>query len=257
MAQPEPAIPEVAELVARLLQGQRRVLGKRLLAAYLFGSAATGTFESELSDVDTVAVLSTDLTVTNFSALAAMHDAMIKASPVWNDRVEVVYLSARALGSFREGSAPAARISPGEPFHRIEVDRRWVLDWYPVREWGLTLYGPPPATFISAIPQREFVDAVREELRRWPQRVAGLSTAGAYAYAVLTVCRGWRLFRTGEHMSKRDAAEWAARELPQFADLVENASAWRERSHAGALVDGSPTQDDTRRFVEAIARLVS
>lgn len=253
MAQPEPKIPAVvAHLVARLLEGQQRAL-----ALYLFGSAATGTFESELSDVDTVAVLSTDLTEKNFSALTAMHDALIRVSPEWNDRVEVVYLSGRGLGSFREGSAPAARISPGEPFHRIEVDGRWVLDWYAVREWGLTLFGPPPATFIPAIPQREVVAAVREELRRWPGRIAGLSDGGAQAYAVLTVCRGWHLCRTSEHVSKREAAQWAASELPQFADLIQNAAAWRERSRAGAFIDVPPTRDDTRRFVEIVAEMVA
>jgi hypothetical protein len=37
--------------------------------------------------------------------------------------VEVVYLSSRALATFRTVSSPAARISPGEPFHAIQVDR--------------------------------------------------------------------------------------------------------------------------------------
>jgi predicted nucleotidyltransferase len=247
---------EVDELLARLLEGQQRTLNDRLLALYLFGSAATGTFETGLSDVDTVAVLSSDATDEELSELAALHDELVHNMPQWNDRVEVVYLSATALAAFREGSAPAARVSPGEPFHRIEVDRRWVVDWYRVRERGIALHGPPPADLIPRISHSEFVEAVRDEMRRWPQRIAGRPTARMQAYAVLTMCRGLRLCRTGEQVSKAEAARWAARELPAFAPLIRNAVVCREESRYGAVIDDSPKLGETPRFVKVVAEMV-
>jgi predicted nucleotidyltransferase len=123
---------EVSQLLSRLLEGQHLALGKRLVATYLFGSAATGDFEAGLSDVDTVAVLAADPTPNDLKALAKLHSDLVHQSPQWDDRVEAVYLSAGALARFRDGRQPAARVSPGEPFHVIEVDRRWVLDWYRV-----------------------------------------------------------------------------------------------------------------------------
>jgi predicted nucleotidyltransferase len=247
---------EADELLARLLEGQRQTLGERLLGVYLFGSAATGTFEAGLSDLDTVAVLSSDARDEELMALAALHDELVNNLPRWNDRVEVVYLSATALATFREGSATAARISPGEPFHRIEVDRRWVVDWYRVRECGLALHGPPPAALIPPIPHQEFVQAVRDEMRQWPKRIGVRPTAGEQAYAVLTMCRGLRLCWTGEQLSKGEAARWAAREVPAFAKLIRAAVACRQESRHGAVVNGSETLDETRRFVRVVAEMV-
>jgi hypothetical protein len=159
------------------------------VATYLFGSAATGDFEAGLSDVDTVAVLAGDPTPNDLEALAKLPSELLGQSPEWDDRVETVYLSATALASFRDGRRRAARVSPGEPFHAIEVDRRWVLDWYRVREVGVALHGPPPRKRIPKIPHSEFVAAVRGELLIWPRQISPGISAGSLAYTVLTICR--------------------------------------------------------------------
>lgn len=84
----------------------------------------TGDFESGISDVDTVAVIRANLKAAEVAALAQLHLEIVEEMPEWEDRVEVVYLSSRALKTFRTESSAAARISPGEPFHEIEVDSR-------------------------------------------------------------------------------------------------------------------------------------
>jgi predicted nucleotidyltransferase len=166
--------PEVTELAEQLLAAQRQVLGDRLLGLYLFGSATTGSFQAGISDIDTLAVLATDPSANDLAGLATMHERLIKDAPAWYDRVEVDYLSATALANFRTGSWPAARISPGEPFHPIQIDHRWVTDWYHVLISGVTLHGPPPQQFIPPISHSEFVEAVRQQLLEWPDRLVGL-----------------------------------------------------------------------------------
>src|SRR5690242_5940062 len=131
---------EVTEVAKRLLGDVRSALGERLLAFYLFGSSTTGAFETGVSDVDTVTVLRSDPTDDDLSKLAALHDQFADEAPEWRDRIEVDYVSARALAEFRVHPWPAARISPGEAFHRIQIDRRWVVDWYQVLTAGKTLY---------------------------------------------------------------------------------------------------------------------
>src|SRR4029077_6407401 len=98
--------------------------------------------------------LATDPCANDLAGLATMHERLVKDAPAWYDRVEVDYLSATALANFRTGSRPAARISPGEPFHPIQIDHRWVTDWYHVLISGVTLHSPPPQQFIR--------------VRRWP-----------------------------------------------------------------------------------------
>jgi hypothetical protein len=163
----------------------------------------------------------------------------------------------RALATFRTASSPAARISPGEPFHRIEVDRGWLIDWYQLREVGVALRGPAIDSLIPEITHGEYLDAVRQHLLTWRDSLDDLESQGDQAYAVLTMCRGLRTVRTGEHVSKRQAARWASEELPEHADLIRDALEWRARSRGGLRIDGTTTRATTARFVEMVLELVS
>jgi predicted nucleotidyltransferase len=249
--------PEVEELLGRLTDGQQEVLGQGLLGSYVFGSVATGDFHPGISDVDTVVVLGADLTPDRHAALERLHRDLVADIPSWEDRVEVVYLSSRALLASLLTSAPAARISPGEPFHAIEVDRRWLIDWYQLREVGITLRGPSVASFVPQISHGDYVEGVRRHLLTWRDSLEALESQGDQAYAILTVCRGLRTVRMGEHVSKRHAAHWASGELPEHADLIRDALEWRARSRGGRRIDGTATRAKTVRFVEAVLELVS
>ena len=244
--------PEVSELLRRLTQGQEDLLGDDLLGSYVFGSAATGDFEPGVSDVDTVCVLRADPASHQLTALGRLHQEIVEDMPGWEDRVEVVYLSSRALESFRTASSPAARISPGEPFHAIEVDHRWLIDWYQLREVGIALRGPPISSFVPEIPHSEYLDAVREHLLTWRDSLDDLESRGDQAYAILSMCRGLWTLRTGELVSKREAARWASEEFPEHADLIRDALEWRARSRRGRRIDGIATHESTTRFVETV-----
>jgi predicted nucleotidyltransferase len=249
--------PEVEELLSRLVEKQEEVLGGDLLGCYVFGSAAMGAFESGISDVDTVAVLQADPTSARLTALGRLHQEIAEDMPAWEDRVEVVYLSSRALETFRTESSTAARISPGEPFHAIEVDPGWLIDWYQLREVGVALRGPSIDSLVPEIAHGEYVDAVRRHLLTWRDSVDDLESSGDQAYAILTMCRGLRTVRTGEHVSKREAARWASEQLPRDADLIRDALEWRARSRGGLRIDGAGTRARTARFVELVLELVS
>jgi hypothetical protein len=249
--------PEVRRLLPRLTDAQEDVLGVDLIGSYVFGSVATGDFEPGISDVDTATVLRADPTPEQVGALDGLHRDIVREMPEWRDRVEVVYLSSRALATFRTESSPAARISPGEPFHAIEVDHRWLIDWYQLREVGVALRGPSIDSLVPKITHGEYVDAVRHHLLTWSDSLGDLESQGDQAYAVLTMCRGLRMVRTGEHVSKREAARWTARELPEHADLIRDSLEWRARSRGGRWIDGTATRAETTRFVEMVLELVS
>jgi hypothetical protein len=247
--------PEVDHLLERLVDGQRAVLGPSLRGSYLFGSAATEDYEPGIGDVDTVAVLRATLTSGQLADLEALHGEIVDETPAWDDRVECVYLPSDALRNFRRGSWPAARIAPGEPFHTIELDPSWVLDWFPLRTLGVALWGPPPSTLVPPIAKAEYVEAVRRHLLgwRWTDDRAGRRSQ---AYAILTMCRGLRTIRSGELVSKREAARWGCEAMPGYADLIEAALAWRAQPRAESEADGAETIDATLMFIADIQRLL-
>jgi Domain of unknown function (DUF4111) len=218
---------EAEAVLALLVDGQRTVLGADLAGSYLFGSGATGAFEPGVSDLDTVAVLRSDPTEMQLEGLRVLHASIVRAKPEWDDRVEVVYLSTHALTSFR-ATSPAARISPGEPFHPIEVDHRWLIDWYQLRAVGIALHGPPVDQVAPLITREEYVEGLRQHPSD-PGWLDATVSPGACAYAILSMCRGLRTCRTGEHVSKREGASWASRSMPEDAALIGDALAWRGR----------------------------
>ncbi|MGH2595758.1 MAG: nucleotidyltransferase domain-containing protein [Actinomycetota bacterium] len=110
--------PGVEALLTRLVDGQTRALGPDLIGSYLFGSVVTGGFDAGISDVDTVAVLRADLTAAQLASVERLHRDIVEEMTEWEDRVEVVYLSSRALKRFRtessaeHGSLPGSHSTP-------------------------------------------------------------------------------------------------------------------------------------------------
>jgi hypothetical protein len=242
----------VEEFVVRIRDAIREATGSGLAGLYLFGSLAVGDFDVAVSDIDLIAVLTSDPSDDLVTRLGRMHDALASENPVWAGRIEVIYVSAAALSRWCEGIARMAVISPGEPFHVVQGGPDWVLNWYPARESAITLFGPPVETFIPPISREAFRSAVRQRMRQFPTRVRDGDSLPAQAYAILTMCRGWYTLCVGDQPSKAMAAARAQREFPEWAPLIRSALAWRK----GRVSAGGSGASEVQRFVAEIARRV-
>ena len=99
-----------------------RVLGRRLLGLYLFGSLAAGDFVDGKSDLDLWAVVdAASCPMRTSMSCAPCTKRFETARPDWRDRVEVAYVSRGVLATFAATpTGTIARISPGEPLHLRE-----------------------------------------------------------------------------------------------------------------------------------------
>lgn len=244
-------------LVAELVVALRAVLGRKVVGVYLFGSLVSGGFEPAVSDVDLLVATTTAIDGTEFAALRAMHDRFERERPAWKDRIEVLYSSLLGLRSFRERTSRLVVISPGDPLHTVDAGRDWLANWYLAREEGRTLFGPPPEELILPVTKAEFLAAIRAYAREFGARPDRLRTRTGQSYAILTLCRALFTHRTGEHISKPNAADWAARELPEWAWLIREALRWRMERGPGLDNDGEATFDDAVRFVTLIGGRIS
>lgn len=243
------AYPEVNALVGELLEAIRGVLGARLVGVYLYGSAVAGSFDAGVSDVDLLAATAGEVDEGELGRLRRMHEGFARDHPGWEDRIEVAYVSVGGLRTFKEGRSWIGIVSPGEPLHRIEVGRDWLMNWYLVREGGRTLFGPPPGEVIAPVTKAEFVASIREHGRAWGGWTARLGGRRSQSYAVLTMCRALYTVRFGEHVAKGEAAAWAQGELPEWAGLIRAALAWRVAAEDGA---GEGTRGEVVRFVGVV-----
>ncbi len=246
---PPTEFPRVNALLEWLLPAWQATLADNLIGVYLHGSLVSGDYDDALSDIDLVTVLERDPTEADIERLRPLHADLVARFPHWDDRVEVAYISRRALGVFQTEVSPIGIISPGEPLHRVQAGIDWLMNWYRIREGGVILLGPSPADFIPPISFADYVACVRDHLLGWRGYNPPVDTHhGSLAYVVLTMCRGLRTVQEGVAGSKVQAAAWAKAAFPEWAGLIEQALVWRSRMHEYGVYANLPVED-VARFV--------
>lgn len=225
----------VRPILPRLLGGLQCILRENLVGVYLYGSLISGDFDPGISDIDLVVVLNQALDEAEFESLHRLHQSMVERRPEWHDRLELAYISATALRTFRSQNSAIGIISPGEPFHLIEAGSDWLISWYALREDGVSLTGPPIQSLIDAMPRRDYLLAVREHISHYRESVKKPQKKQALSYIVLTVARGSYTLAHGRPTSKAKAAAWAKARYPQWAELIERAWSWRADPQSDSL----------------------
>ena len=219
---------EVNNLLNLILTRIKSVLGDKLVGLYLGGSLVLGDFDPNISDIDLVAALTSEIDDKEFKELKNMHAQLVQEYKPWHDRVEVCYVATAALKKVKISTDNIVNISPGEPIHRIKLKPIWVTNWYLIRQKGRTLFGPPPKTIIQPISKAEFIQSVKQHAQSWNKWILNMHTRSAQAYAILTMCRALYAYTKGNQTSKAKAALWAQAQLPQWAGIIQNALTWRQ-----------------------------
>ncbi len=231
------------------------IFDKKVEGFYLYGSLVWGDFDILSSDIDTLCVLTTEITIDEIESLRILHGKIVVKYPMWKERIEVQYNSLDGLRYFRKFTSKMGNISPGEPLHIIDAGIEWLDAWYLVQEYGVTLYGTNKAEVIPHIDKSEFIQTICNYARGFREQVRGSENCQAsQAYAVLTMCRALYTLKTGEQVSKLAAAKWVSNFLPEYSELIENAIVWR-RERQSLSENSTETYLLTRNFVNDIIDL--
>lgn len=243
LAPHEPTTP-LDTLVAEI----RALLGDDLIGLYLYGSLVSGGFDPEASDLDLVAVTSSEVGELDFARLERMHHDFVHRHPDWQNRLDIVYIGRATLSAFRRGDGSFAVISPGEPFHVRTDVADWLQTWYLLRETSVTLLGDDAAELVPPIARSEFVAALVRYADLMRTRSQEDSGPGALAYGVLTICRALQTVRTNTEPSKQEGAAWTRERMPEWAWLIDAALECR-RSRGTIGFDDEPTRAAAQRFI--------
>lgn len=248
------AYNDVNSLLSELTLSIKDILGKKLVGLYLDGSLVLGDFEPGISDLDLIAILSSEVNNQEFEKLHKMHNAFVTKHKEWNDRVEVCYITVNAINTTKTQESNIVNISPGEPFHKTKTRKEWMINWYLLQEKGKTLYGPPPSSFINPISKEEFIQSVKDHAISWKDWVEEMRNPYAQSYAILAICRALYAYKNGDQVSKNRAAMWVMKKLPQWTELIQNALTWRKEGKYKQA--DNITHPETVRFVHYIRGLI-
>jgi predicted nucleotidyltransferase len=196
--------------------GLRTILGDDLVAIYLHGSAAMGSFVPTRSDVDILVVTSGRVPPDSKAALA---DAL-SALPCPGVGLE---LSVVTVESVRTPSdAPAFELHMNTPGNRLvdggsgPGDPDLVAHFAMARARGVTMLGLPATDLIAPIDRSRLLRTLADDL-------AWAVEQGMGGYAVLNACRALRYAREGVLCSKIEGGEWATEQGVADPELVASA----------------------------------
>jgi predicted nucleotidyltransferase len=233
MPSPTP-YPDVNAVLDQILAGARAVLNERLLAMYVDGSLALGDFDHASSDIDFLIVADGDITSEELAELHDTHEHIAATTDArWSRDIEGSYLPLDVLRRYDPARIWFPRIQRG-PDERLRMEEHpadWVVHRYVLREHGIPIVGPPPASLIDPVKPDDLRRAMIELMRHewWRGMLIDptpLAQRGYWIYTVQTMCRVLYTLKHGAVTSKPAAARWAAADPAcQWHAIIERAFA--------------------------------
>jgi hypothetical protein len=217
--------PELNHVLETLVPGIQQVLGADFVGAYLQGSFALGGYDQH-SDVDFVVVVERDLTSAQVAALQALHGQVFDLDSEWAKHLEGSYFPREVLRPASMRGIELWYLEHGaRSLVRSDHCNTLVVRWT-LREKGVTLAGPPPATLVEPVSPELLRAEMFETFTSWGQQL--LEDPEPYnnrfyqSFIVLSYCRFLHDLHRGYPGSKREGAEWAKAALdPVWSDLID------------------------------------
>lgn len=227
-----PDLPEEVQPVLTLLRERiQAVLGDQLVGLYLYGSLSSGAFDPASSDVDFVAVTEDALPAETCERLREMHARIATSGLPFATHLEGSYIPREAWRRYDPANARHPTIGVDWPFQIGLHDANWIIERAIVRERGVVLAGPPPATLIDPVSPAQLRAATCQQMSDvWQTCIADdeWPRPRLYpAFAVLTLCRALYTVERGAYCSKPVAAAWASEHYPTWRPTIAWALAHR------------------------------
>jgi hypothetical protein len=223
--------PELNHILQDLVAGIQTVLKDNFVGCYLQGSFAIGDFDDN-SDCDFVAVTEHELSAQEVAGLQIVHAQIFDLDLHWAKHLEGSYFPKAVLRTTDHAGEPLWYLNHGsrsltQDAHCNTVVVRWV-----VRDFGVTLAGPPPKTLVDPIPVEKLRHRILSVMSEWAEVLEShpepYNNRFYQAYIVLQFCRMLHDLITGYPGSKRAGAAWVKANLdPTWADLIDRSWAGR------------------------------
>jgi predicted nucleotidyltransferase len=251
--------PELNTVLQELADSVQRVLQGNFVAACLQGSFAVGDFDRH-SDVDFVIVIERELSESNCRSLQSMHERIYDLDSEWAKHLEGSYIPKSVLQDYGQHGGEVWYLDHGSRvLERSDHDNTVVVRWI-LREKGVALAGPDPATLVAPIP----VEALRQEIlaviNDWGKEILAeperINNRFYQTFAVLSYCRMLHDLHAGTVGSKRAGAAWAKDNLDlAWSELIDRAWDGRPNPALSVRQPADPADlDRTLAFIKEVMR---
>ncbi len=240
--------PELDAVLKRHAQELKAALKENFTGLYLTGSLAIGDFDLT-SDIDFIVVTERALNEAELQAAQAVHTNTYNQDSSWVKHFEYSFFPKQQL---LKNSSPYTAEGPNtaedrdlwyfdngsktmeKSGHDNTLATRWAL-----REKGVVVLGPEPATFMQKIEANDLRREIRDDLVNRGKEVemfrSKYNNRFHQAFFVLNSCRVLQDLHEGRVTSKLEGVNWAKKHLdPKWIPLID--FCWQERQDTGISV---------------------
>lgn len=216
------------ELLSRVADGFRQILGHNLTGFYVHGSVAFGCFRWETGDLDFLAVVDEPPTSAQKEALIRLLLSLDGEAPQKGFEMSVVLR--RCLFPFLHPTPFELHYSNAHRDHAQADPAAFSRDMHGVdadlaahctvlHRAGLTLYGPPIHEVIGPVPRESYVDSILADVQD-----AESDVRDHPVYVTLNLCRVLAFLQEDKVLSKQQGGQWGLARLPEkYHPLLQSA----------------------------------
>lgn len=230
-----PLPPEAQSALDEYLSNLDAALPDLAQGVYLFGSAAYGDWQPGRSNLDILVVTSRQLTDADMDVLAAVHEKT-PDEPYRDAR----YVPHGVLGCRSDPESPGYPRAYDGQFERDGYHPDPVL-WATLDRRGVTVRGTPAAELgldpdAAWLREWNLAHLGADYWKPWAWSMELIHHAGhadvlappsSVVWGLLGPGRAHCAVATGEVISKTESADYTTRLVPEYADLLARAKAWR------------------------------
>lgn len=215
------------ELLNKIVDGYKRILGENLVGIYLHGSLAFGCFTWDKSDIDFIAVVNNEPTPSEKAEIIKLLLKLDAEAPPKGFEMSVVPRS--ACDRFVYPTPYFLHFSNGHKQSYIDDieghiavlhgdDRDLAAHFTVVRAVGKTLCGAPIPEVFGDVPPRYYLDSILFDIENAEDDILENPV-----YITLNLCRVRGYLESAGVLSKLDGGQWGIAHLPEYSDIISAA----------------------------------
>jgi predicted nucleotidyltransferase len=254
--------PELNSVLQGLVARVQAVLADNFVGFYLQGSFAVGDFDLN-SDCDFIVVIERELSMEEVAALQVVHEYIFSLDQHWAKHLEGSYFPKNILRDIAYSGGQLWYLDHGSRSLIRDKHCNTVLVRWVVREYAVTLAGPPPRALVDPIPVAKLRHQIRATMRDFGDEIKAHSeqynNRFYQAFIVLNYCRMLHDWVRGYPGSKRAGAEWVKANLdPSWASLIDRTWAGRFDPAVAVRTPADPGDfQATLQFVQYILKVAN
>lgn len=252
----ENKIPEVVRaMLDEYVFNLRIYFGSKVFGVYLYNSIALGAFDENKSDIDFVTVLNEKFTNGEVQALREVH-RRLKKTFKFAKRMEGMYITIDEVGKCDFELDPYVYFAGGK-LHSGHYDANYIT-WWTLSKCGIEVESPK----ISKLSIATYFDNVLENMDYnlncyWKSKLNSkiiFFSDTWVEFSVLTMCRIMYTIKSGDVISKVQAAESIIEDIPEdFRIIVKEALRIRKGKNSKSFYGSRFKRGkDTKAFIKYI-----